>query len=129
MGLLGRMAERAWLNFVAVSHNHRQTMPDLDSLDVCVLRHDVGRLSTLDAARLAALQSGAFMFEKAHARFDLTESGLCPLCQLPDTHEHRVCFCPRFATARAPHQATCPLEFFARVLDAPSIGPCQSARS
>ena len=105
--LLRRLAERAWLNFVAVSHRHRQTMLDLDSLDACVLRHDAGCLSALDAARRAALQSGTFMFESAHARFDLTKSGLRPHCQLPDTREHRVCYCPRFAAARAPHQATC----------------------
>ena len=107
--LVRSLCEQAWLTFVASQHRHRQTMRDLHSIDLSLLRADHSRLSALDLARLSALRSGAFMFGACHSRFDLSQDGLCPECRVPDTHEHRVCVCPRFAAARRPFQWVCTL--------------------
>ena len=107
--LIRSLCEQAWLNFVASKHRHRQTMSDLHGIDRSLLRSDAGRLSALDHARLAALRSGAFMFGASHSRFDLTQDGLCSVCRVPDTHEHRVRFCPKFSEARQPFQWVCEL--------------------
>ncbi|CAE7238032.1 aquIMA [Symbiodinium sp. KB8] len=107
--LIRRLSEQAWLNFVASKHRHRQTMSDLHGIDLSLLHSDARRLSALDHARLAALRSGAFMFGACHSRFDLTQDGLCSVCRVPDTHEHRVRFCPKFSEARQPFQWVCEL--------------------
>ena len=33
-------------------------------------------------------------FGHAKAKFDLTVTGLCHVCDVPDTKEHLVCHCP-----------------------------------
>ena len=94
---LRRLAERAWLNSLACAHAHRPSMAGLNGLDPGLARLDQQHLSPTEAARVAALQSGALMFGEAQAKFDLTQSGLCSHCQLPDNKEHRppVCSCSR----------------------------------
>ncbi|CAE7342035.1 aquIMA [Symbiodinium sp. CCMP2592] len=81
--LLRQLCEQAWLNYVATQHRHRHTMLDLLGIDNALLQEDSGRLNALDS------------------------DGLCPLCQVLDDHEHRVCHCPRFAAARLPFQWVC----------------------
>ena len=95
--LLRVVAERAWLTHVATAHSHRQTMSDLEGMEPALCRLDQQRLSALDKARLSAIQSGAFLFEAKHSRFDSTKTGLCPVCAVPDTVEHRLCTCSRYA--------------------------------
>ena len=106
-GLLKRLATRAWLRHVAQAHRHRKTMADLVGLDVMLLQADAHRLSPVDLARVSALRSGAFVFGACHAKFDLTKSGLCVHCHVPDDHEHRVCHCPVYSAERAPFSWVC----------------------
>ena len=87
--LLRKRAEDAWLQWVCSKVNGRKTMADLRGLEPSLLFLDSARLSTLDAARLAAIQSGAFLAPDQHAKFDLFQSGLCPTCRSPDTVSHR----------------------------------------
>ncbi|CAE7506880.1 aquIMA [Symbiodinium sp. CCMP2456] len=105
--LLRKLSEQAWLNYVASRHRHRSTMHDLHGIDLSLLEADTGRFSALNQARLAALRSGAFMFGTSLSKFDATNDGLCPSCGIPDTPEHRVCHCPRFAAARCPYSWVC----------------------
>ena len=107
--LLFRQLEAGWLRHVASRHTHRQTMRDLDGLDPALLRADIRAHSPLDASRVAALRSGAFIFGAEQSRFDQSQTGLCPRCSQPDTAEHRVRFCPRFQSVRAQHQWVCDL--------------------
>ena len=78
-------------------------MTDLHSLDRALALLDQNRMSALDLSRVAAIQSGAFLCAHHHAKFDLSKSGLCPVCGVPDTVQHRICCCPQFAAARAEH--------------------------
>ena len=68
----------------------------------CGLRGVIGRpgRQASDTARLAAIQSGAFLFDSAHSKFDASKDGLCKECRVPDTVEHRMVHCPLFAQAR-----------------------------
>ncbi|CAE7562454.1 unnamed protein product [Symbiodinium microadriaticum] len=108
-GSLRQQCEQGWLHYVATQHQHRQTMRDLDGIDLSLIRADNNRLSPLDLARVSALRSGAFMFGACHAKYDASKDGLCPLCRVPDDHEHRVCKCPRFKDARGPYTWVCEL--------------------
>ncbi|CAE7399060.1 Pol [Symbiodinium necroappetens] len=101
--LLRRLLEQAWLGYVAHQHTHRQTMSDLCGIDHALLRATQAKLDALDVARLAAIQSGAFWCGQQQARFDLGQTGFCPLCQVEDSVEHRVRHCPRYTASRAEH--------------------------
>ncbi|CAE7600361.1 Pol [Symbiodinium necroappetens] len=101
--LLRRLLEQAWLGFVACQHSHRKTMSNLCGIDLALLRATQLALGALDAARLAAIQSGAFWCGQQQARFDMGQTGLCPLCQVEDSVEHRLRHCPRYAAARVEH--------------------------
>ncbi|CAE7241535.1 aquIMA [Symbiodinium microadriaticum] len=68
--LLRLLCEEAWLHHVATHHRHRSTMHDLNGLDRSLLHADMSRLGPLDQSRVAALRSGAFMFDACHARYD-----------------------------------------------------------
>ncbi|CAE7270136.1 aquIMA [Symbiodinium sp. CCMP2592] len=105
--LLRQLCEQAWLNHVASLHRHRRTMHDLWGIDLPLLQADASRLSSLDKARLAALQSGAFMFGVSHAKFDESKDGLCSCCGVPDSPEHRVRSCPLYESARGPYAWVC----------------------
>ncbi|CAE7274867.1 unnamed protein product, partial [Symbiodinium microadriaticum] len=107
LALLRRRCEQAWLNHVACAHRHRNSMHDLDGLDLALLQADSNKLSALEHALLAALRSGAYMFGALHSRYDLSQDGLCKHCGVADTHEHRVCHCPLFAQVRAPYNWVC----------------------
>ncbi|OLQ12995.1 LINE-1 reverse transcriptase-like [Symbiodinium microadriaticum] len=99
------LAERAWLQHLARTHCVRLDMIDLVGLDVSLARLDAASFCPRVAARVSALQSGALMFGDAQSRFDMTQSGLCPMCRVADTKEHRLRFCARFSAQRQPHRA------------------------
>ena len=105
--LLRRRLESAWLRYVALSQAHRPSMAGMQAIDPCLLQQDVASLGLLDAARLNALRSGAFLFDHAHAKYDCTKTGLCVRCSVPDTRQHRVCECPAYAEVRAPFAWVC----------------------
>ena len=101
---LRAIAERAWLRHVASLHQRRDSMSGLTGIDPTLARLDSRQLTATQNARIAALQSGALMFGEAQSRFDLTQSGLCSHCGVPDTKTHRVLSCPLFASARCGHE-------------------------
>ena len=90
-GLLKRLVSRAWLRYVANEHLHRRTMRDMFGIDVMLLHADSAQLSCLDFARLNALRSGAFVFGASHAKYDLSQTGLCALCQVVGMPLSAVC--------------------------------------
>ena len=101
--LVRRRVEHAWLQHVARAHQHRDTMKQLTSLDVQLLRLDKAGMTPLDQARLAALQTGAFLTPASHSKFDNTLTGLCACCHVPDTISHGLRYCPKFQELRAPY--------------------------
>ena len=100
LNLLRSVVRRAWLFYVASQHRHRDTMSDMLGMEPALCHLDASRLSPLDRARLSAIQSGAFLFEAHHSRYDVTKTGLCQRCGVPDTVRHRLCECPRYSEAR-----------------------------
>ena len=99
--LLYRRLEDAWLWHVSTQMRHRTSMADLLGVDITLLDLDSSRLGPLNAARLGSVRAGAFLFGAAHAKYDNRQSGLNLTCSTPDTVEHRVRHCPRFAHLRA----------------------------
>ncbi|CAE7294281.1 unnamed protein product [Symbiodinium sp. CCMP2592] len=104
---LRRLLEQAWLDQVATDHRHRKQMLDLTGIDRALLRRSEKGLTPLRLAQLNALRSGAFLFDAAHSKYDVTLTGFCALCQVEDTPEHRVCHCPRFCEARTGVEWVC----------------------
>ncbi|CAE7194447.1 DHX57, partial [Symbiodinium microadriaticum] len=105
--LLRNRLEHGWLRYVAHEHRHRHTMQDLTGIEPSLLHADDHSLTPVDAARLASLRAGAFIFGQQQAKFDLTQTGFCDHCQVPDDAHHQVCDCPRFAHIRRPYQWVC----------------------
>ena len=98
--LLRRRAAEGWLLQVGIAHQHRASMHDLVGIDAALLRASTRGLSSHNVARTRALQSGAFVFGAAKSKFDVSCTGLCGLCQVADTKQHRVCECPAYAPVR-----------------------------
>ena len=55
------LAHDAWMQFVAVSVQHRQSLKALSSMDVELCRLDHTKLTPLELARTYAIQEGAFL--------------------------------------------------------------------
>ena len=107
-GLLVRLIHRDWLRHVASLHRHRTVTGTPCVTSGALSLHwpclTGASLSALDNSRLAAIQSGAFLCPASQAKFDAGKTGLRKCCQVPDTVEHRLRFCPAFAEARVPSQ-------------------------
>ena len=80
----------------------RCVMSDLLGVDLDLLDLDSSRLSPLNSARPGSVRAGAFLFGAAHSKYDNRQSGMCHICSLPDTVEHRIRFCPKYVHLRAP---------------------------
>ena len=89
----------AWLQHLAHTVQHRKTMADLIGLDAALAPVCEMRLDALQASLVGALQSGAFLGDAIHSKYDKTKSALCNRCQVPDTVLHWL-ECPRFAAIR-----------------------------
>ena len=107
--LLRRLLEQAWLMHVGQQVSHRATMSDAVGLDLALLSMDQAQLTPLELALQSSLRSGAFMFGAQQAKFDLSQDGLCPHCQVEDNAHHRVCVCPNHAAARKGLEWICDL--------------------
>ena len=105
--LLRARLEHAWLRFVALAHRHRDTMRDITGIEPTLLHRDADSLTPVNAARLASLRAGAFIFGPQQAKFDVTQTGFCAQCQVPDDAEHQVSHCPRFSDIRQQHLWVC----------------------
>ena len=64
----------------------RHTMHDLCGIEATLVGLGSTKLSRLDLARLAAIQSGACLCLSQHARFYHSLSGLCTVCQVLTTY-------------------------------------------
>ncbi|CAE7670713.1 unnamed protein product, partial [Symbiodinium sp. CCMP2456] len=102
--LLYRLLVHAWLQYVARCHTHRKQMADLNGLDPALLQADAKQLTALDTARYASVRAGAFLFGHQHSHYDLTQTGCCESCGVPDTVEHRIRYCPVYSHIRQPYQ-------------------------
>ena len=80
--------EDAWLQHVARTVNHRQTMADLSGLNGALVRLCSKHYTPLEVATLRAIQSGSFLAPAAQAKFDLTKKSVCSFCGGKDSHEH-----------------------------------------
>eukprot|EP00435_Cladocopium_sp_Y103_P057066 s239_g19.t1 len=89
-----------WLQLVARVVSSRKTMVDLEGLDPLLLRAVGANLTGLQAALLSSLQSGAFLDQAMQAHFDMSKTGICPLCGVPDSALHWLS-CPRFEALRS----------------------------
>ena len=105
--LLRLLAEEAWLEYVSSQHRHRKTMRQLHGIHGRLAKQVRMGLSPVHSARVASVQAGAFVFSAAHAKYDATKDGLCVLCQVPGTVEHRLRYCTAFSAARRQHQWIC----------------------
>lgn len=98
-----------WHQFLATQLQHRPDYNGLIGLNwqlTSKLHYD---LAPTARGRVASLQEGAFITGQQHCRFDLSQSGDCPWCQVPGTLEHRCLDCPTLASARLNHGSTCRL--------------------
>ena len=84
-------------------------MKGLFGLDPHLVHLDDRSRTPTQQARVAALQSGALLFEHLHAKFDFSLTGRCAVCDVEDTHEHRVCHCPKYEEQRRPFAWVCEL--------------------
>ena len=98
-GTLQRLLLDAWLQHVTHNVNHK-TMADLQGMDLDLTLLDHDKQTTLDLARVRALQTGAFISSWQHAKYDKTKQPVCQCCLVPDTQHHWL-HCPRFAHQRA----------------------------
>ena len=89
----------AWLQYVARQVVSRKTMQGLQVLDPHLLESASKNLTSLEQALMGALQSGP-SWTRLLRGYDMTNDGLCSLCEVPDTNQHWL-GCPRFASVQA----------------------------
>ena len=75
-------------------------MKDLHGLGLALTRLDHEQQTAADLARVRALQTGAFVSNWQHAKYDTTKQPVCQICFQLGTQRHWLC-CPRFAEYRA----------------------------
>ena len=88
-----------WLQHVARQVRSRDSMKDLEGLDGFLTRWQLSKLSGQEVSMVSALNSGAFMDNFHHAKFDLTKQRCCAVCGVADTVDHWF-VCPRFHEAQ-----------------------------
>eukprot|EP00438_Fugacium_kawagutii_P028105 Skav224950 [mRNA] locus=scaffold1186:12077:14866:- [translate_table: standard] len=90
----------AWMQTLPPKVCHRQTMQDLTSLDTELIHFDRDRFTPQELGQVLALQSGAFISNSQHAKYDVSKQPSCSQCGVPDTQSHWFC-CPRYEHLRA----------------------------
>ena len=93
------LLQDAWFQYVASRVNHK-TMTGLRGIDVALTRLDHDAQVAGDLARVRALQTGAFISNWQHAKYDTTKQPVCQRCLQPDTQKHWL-KCPRLAEHRS----------------------------
>ena len=96
---LERLLQDGWLQFITSQVRHRKTMHDLQGINHALTFLDRSTLTPLELGRLMALQSGAFLSDWNHAKFDKSKEPICPQCLVPNTQRHWF-RCPAFAALR-----------------------------
>eukprot|EP00435_Cladocopium_sp_Y103_P056110 s2860_g18.t2 len=92
------LLQEAWCQFVA-SHTKHHTMSSLVGMDYHLTMLDSAKLPPLQRALVAALQSGAFVSNSEHAKYDMEKFSKCLLCNCEDTRAHWL-VCPRYQHLR-----------------------------
>ena len=95
----------AWLQYVAHQVTYRRTMHDLAGLCKELTLLDRSHMTPQELGRTMALQSGAFISDWSHAKFDPTKTSICSRCLVPNTLPHWF-RCPMFDAVRAQMQET-----------------------
>ena len=96
----------AWCQYVAASVNHK-TMQGLHGMDFYLTTFEYTKLAPLERALLSSLQSGAFISEYEHAKYDAEKRQICLHCQCEDDRAHWLS-CPRFQSLRLAIEGWCP---------------------
>ena len=98
--------EQEWANMVARQHTHRKTMTELSSLDLSLAHLDESKLCPVEKARVSALQSGCYIVDAQHCKYDMTKTGQGRHCDVPETVTHKVKDCPKFRQCRCGSEKT-----------------------
>ena len=75
-------------------------MRDLEGMDPFLTTLDSHKLLPLERALLSALQSGAFVSNYEHSKYDAEKLGFCEICGCKDDRRHWL-QCPRYRPQRA----------------------------
>eukprot|EP00435_Cladocopium_sp_Y103_P029531 s2378_g7.t1 len=94
------LLREGWLQYVSQQVQHRGTMHDLVGLDYGLTLLDRKTMTPQDLGKTMALQSGSFISEWVHSKYDKTKEPLCPHCNVPNTLRHWTS-CPAFAQLQA----------------------------
>ena len=96
---LARLIHEAWLRHVARCINGRSTLHGLQSLDLSLCKLGEKDYTALQTSQVRSIQQGAFLSPGQQAKFDLSQSGLCPCCHISDVQLHWL-KCPRYREAK-----------------------------
>ena len=96
---LEHLLQDAWLQRVATQVQHRRTMHDLHGLHPELTLLDRNTMTPLELSRTMALQSGAFLSDWNHSKYDPSKSQICSYCLVPNTQQHWF-ECPKFEHIR-----------------------------
>ena len=98
-------AQQAWNETAVKIHTKRFTLYSYPEADVPATVQVINRFPTADQRKLLHEIGQAFQTEHQKAKYDGTCDGTCPLCQEPDSKEHRFLHCPSMQEIRAEHAA------------------------
>ena len=94
------LLEDAWLQNVAHVACTRPSMAALVGLDVYQNRGFNAKLTAHQLSLQLSLQSGCFIDQWTHSKYDVSVSRVCKFCLVPNTHEH-VLVCNHLTGLRA----------------------------
>eukprot|EP00438_Fugacium_kawagutii_P031197 Skav220792 [mRNA] locus=scaffold150:45636:49403:- [translate_table: standard] len=90
----------AWSWVVWREVSHRKDMMGLYGIDRQVLLQAARGVPPHQRGLVRVLQDGTFQEPGQHAKYDLTQDCVCPLCQQPDSMTHRLEVCPALEHVR-----------------------------
>eukprot|EP00438_Fugacium_kawagutii_P023955 Skav232717 [mRNA] locus=scaffold4051:89627:96304:+ [translate_table: standard] len=91
----------AWTWVVWGEVQHRKDFNDSHGLDRHAIQQASRTIPALQKNLIKVLQDGTFQEPKQHAKYDLAQTAVCPLCQGPDSMEHRLQHCPALSAVRS----------------------------
>ena len=98
--------EEGWTWKVWEEVQGRKDMEGLYGIDKHAMREACNRLPPHHRNGIRVLQDGTFVETRMHCKYDLTKTNQCPLCQEPDSLEHRCTACPAAHDLYLAHQPT-----------------------
>ena len=97
---LKRIALYHWQQLQAQQASHRRDTHDLVGFDPTHFDLIDPHCTAAEQETLNVVRDGSFFTQDIIAKF-AKGPGLCPLCPVEDTREHRYLFCPNYEAARA----------------------------